>query len=131
MNAKILIAEDSAYIRTILKEVLLRSGYDVVGEAENGREAVALYSRLNPDVIAMDITMPDMDGIEALKAIKDEHADARIVMIGAMGQQDEVIEALRSGAADFFIKPFQAERVAEAIERALNNTMEVRTTNGR
>ncbi len=119
MKAKILIAEDSAYMRMILKELLLRNGYEVVGEAENGREAIALYNKLKPDIVTMDITMPDMDGIEALKAIKEAHPSARIVMVSAMGQQNLVIDAIRLGAADFFIKPLQSERVVEALERAL------------
>jgi two-component system chemotaxis response regulator CheY len=119
MKAKILIAEDSAYMRTILKDVLLRNGYDVVGEAENGKEAVALYGKLRPDIVTMDITMPEMDGIEALKAIKETYPSARIVMVSAMGQQNLVIEAIRLGAADFFIKPLQSERVVEALDRAM------------
>jgi two-component system chemotaxis response regulator CheY len=119
MRARVLIADDSAHMRTILKNALLRNGYDVVGEAEDGNEAVSLYEKLKPDVAAIDIKMPRMDGIEALKAIKSKHPDAKVVMISAMGQQKDVIEAMRSGASDFFIKPFIAEKVVEAIENAL------------
>jgi len=121
MRARVLIADDSAHMRTILKNALLRNGYDVVGEAEDGNEAVSLYDRLKPDVAAIDIKMPRMDGIEALKAIKSKHPDARVVMISAMGQQKDVIEAMRAGASDFFIKPFIAEKVVEAIENALSD----------
>lgn len=118
-KAKVLIAEDSAHMRTILKELLLRNGYEVVGEADNGMEAVRLYSELSPDVVTMDVTMPVMDGVEALRAIKSADPKAKVVMASAMGQQNKVIEALRAGADDFFIKPMQAERVVEALENAL------------
>jgi len=119
MRARVLIADDSAHMRTILKNALLRNGYDVVGEAEDGNEAVSLYDKLKPDVAAIDIKMPRMDGIEALKVIKSKHPDAKVVMISAMGQQKDVIEAMRVGASDFFIKPFIAEKVVEAMENAL------------
>ena len=119
MRARVLIADDSAHMRTILKNALLRNGYDVVGEAEDGNEAVSLYEKLKPDVAAIDIKMPRMDGIEALKVIKSKHPDAKVVMISAMGQQKDVIEAMRAGASDFFIKPFIAEKVVEAMENAL------------
>jgi len=119
MRARVLIADDSAHMRTILKNALLRNGYDVVGEAEDGNEAVSLYDKLKPDVAAIDIKMPRMDGIEALKVIKSKHPDAKVVMISAMGQQKDVIEAMRAGASDFFIKPFIAEKVVEAMENAL------------
>ena len=119
MRARVLIADDSAHMRTILKNALLRNGYDVVGEAEDGNEAVSLYDKLKPDVAAIDIKMPRMDGIEALKVIKSKHQDAKVVMISAMGQQKDVIEAMRAGASDFFIKPFIAEKVVEAMENAL------------
>lgn len=119
MKAKVLIAEDSAHMRMILKGMLTRGGYEVVGEAENGQEAVHMYNELKPDVVTLDISMPEMNGIAALKAIKAEHPNAKIVMVSAMNQQNQVIEAIRAGASDFFIKPMQSERVMEAIERAL------------
>ena len=120
MKAKILIADDSAYMRSILKDLLLRNGYDVIGEAENGKEVLGLYRKLKPDVVAMDIMMPEMSGIQALKEIKENYPEARVVM-SAMGQQHLVVEAIRAGAADFFIKPVQAERVVEAIDKALQH----------
>lgn len=119
MKATVLIAEDSTHMRMILKDILIRDGYDVVGEAENGEEAVRMYNELHPDVVTLDIAMPEMDGIAALKAIKNEHPHAKVVMVSAMNQQNQVIEVIRAGASDFFIKPLQSERVAEAIERAL------------
>ncbi len=121
MKAKILIADDSAYMRSILKDLLLRNGYDVIGEAENGKEVLGLYRKLKPDVVAMDIMMPEMSGIQALKEIKENYPEARVVMTAAMGQQHLVVEAIRAGAADFFIKPVQAERVVEAIDKALQH----------
>lgn len=119
MKAKILIAEDSAYMRYILKDLLLRNGYDVIGEAENGKEVLDLYRKLKPDVAVIDIIMPEMSGIQALKEIKENYPEARVVMSAAMGQQHLVVEAIRAGAADFFVKPVQAERVVEAIDKAL------------
>lgn len=119
MKAKILIADDSAYMRSILKDLLLRNGYDVAGEAENGKEVLALYEKLKPDVVAMDIMMPEMSGIQALKEIKEKYPEAKVVMAAAMGQQNLVVEAVRAGASEFFIKPVQAERVVEAIEKTL------------
>ena len=121
MKAKILIADDSAYMRSILKDLLLRNGYDVIGEAENGREVIELYGKLKPDVIAMDIMMPEMSGTQALKELKERYPEARVVMSAAMGQQNLVVEAIRAGAAEFFIKPVQAERVVEAIDKALQH----------
>ena len=119
MKAKILIAEDSAYMRSILKDLLLRNGYDVIGEAENGKEVLGLYGKLKPDVVVMDIMMPEMSGTQALKELKERYPEARVVMSASMGQQNLVVEAIRSGAAEFFIKPVQAERVVEAIDKAL------------
>jgi two-component system chemotaxis response regulator CheY len=119
LKAKILIADDSAYMRSILKDLLLRNGYDVIGEAENGREVIELYGKLKPDVIAMDIMMPEMSGTQALKELKERYPEARVVMSASMGQQNLVVEAIRAGAAEFFIKPVQAERVVEAIDKAL------------
>ena len=119
MKAKILIADDSAYMRSILKDLLLRNGYDVIGEAKNGREVIELYGKLKPDVIAMDIMMPEMSGTQALKELKERYPEARVVMSASMGQQNLVVEAIRAGAAEFFIKPVQAERVVEAIDKAL------------
>ena len=125
MKAKILIADDSAYTRSILKDMLLRNGFDVVGEAENGKEALILYEKLKPDVVTMDIMMPEMSGIQALKEIKERYPEAKVVMGAAMGQQNLVVDAMRAGAAEFFIKPIQAEKVVEAVEKVLNQRQTV------
>jgi len=120
LKAKILIADDSAYARSILKDLLLRNGYDVVGEAENGKEALVMYEKLKPDLVTLDIMMPEMSGIQALKEIKEQYPEAVVVMGAAMGQQNLVVDAMRSGAAEFYIKPVQAEKVVEAVEIALH-----------
>ena len=121
MKAKILIADDSASMRSILKDLLLRNGFDVAGEAENGKEVLELYEKIKPDVVTLDIMMPEMSGIQALKEIKKRYPESRIIMSASMGQQNLVVEAIRAGAADFFIKPVQAEKVVEAIEKALRH----------
>ena len=119
MAKSIMVVEDAAFMRMMLKDILTKNGYNVVGEAGNGSEAVARYSELKPDLVTMDITMPEMDGIEALKAIKASDANAKIVMCSAMGQQAMVLEAIKSGAKDFIVKPFQADRVCEALQKVL------------
>ena len=119
MGKRILIAEDAAFMRMQIRGVLTKNGYEVVGEAVNGREAVEQYRELKPDLVMMDITMPEMDGIEALKRIMAEDPNARIVMCSAMGQQSMVMEAIRAGAKDFVIKPFQPNRVMEIVQKAL------------
>lgn len=117
--ARVLIVDDAAFMRMMIKDILEKNGYEIVGEASNGLKAVELYKAENPDVVTMDITMPDMDGIEAVKAIKGFDPAAKIIMCSAMGQQTMVMDAIRSGARDFIVKPFQAERVLEAIRKAL------------
>ncbi|RKQ84202.1 response regulator [Brockia lithotrophica] len=119
MSKRILIVDDAAFMRMMLKDILKRGGYEVVGEAANGVEAVALYRELRPDLVTMDITMPEMDGIAALKQIRTLDPEAKVIMVSAMGQQAMVIEAIQSGARDFIVKPFQAERVLEAVRKVL------------
>ncbi len=116
---KILITDDAAFMRMMLKDILTQGGYEIVGEAANGVEACDLYKQLKPDLVTMDITMPQMDGITALKEIMKEDPDAKVVMCSAMGQQAMVIEAIQSGAKDFIVKPFQAQRVLEAVKKLL------------
>lgn len=118
MGKRVLIVDDAAFMRMMIKDILHKNGYEVVGEAENGRRAVELYQELRPDVVTMDITMPEMDGIAAVKEIKALDPGARIVMCSAMGQQMMVMEAIQSGARDFVVKPFQQERVLQALEKA-------------
>ena len=115
----VLIADDAAFMRMMIKNILTDAGYEIVGEAENGAVAVAKYRELKPDLITMDITMPEMDGLTALKEIRGEDPTARVVMCSAMGQQSMVIESIQAGARDFIVKPFQPERVLEAIQKAL------------
>ena len=105
MGTKVLIVDDAAFMRMMLRDILAKNGFDVVGEADNGKVAVQMYNELKPDVVTMDITMPEMDGIAAVKEIKAADPGAKIVMVSAMGQQAMVIEAIRSGAADFIVKP--------------------------
>lgn len=119
MAKRVLIVDDAAFMRMMIKDILHKNGYEVVGEAENGKKAVALYQELRPDVVTMDITMPEMDGIEAVRAIKKIDPDSRIIMCSAMGQQLMVMEAIEAGARDFVVKPFQQERVLQALEKAL------------
>lgn len=117
--AKIMICDDAAFMRMMIKDILTKNGYEVVAEAENGAIAVEKYPETNPDLVLMDITMPDMDGIQALKKIKEINPDANVIMCSAMGQQAMVIEAIQSGAKDFIVKPFQADRVVEAVKKVV------------
>ena len=117
--AKIMIVDDAAFMRMMIKDILTKNGYNVVGEAENGAKAMEKYNELKPDLVLMDITMPEVDGIQALKNIKAADANAKIIMCSAMGQQAMVIEAIQSGAKDFIVKPFQADRVLEAVKKVI------------
>lgn len=117
--ARVLIVDDAAFMRMMLKDILTKNGYDVIGEAPNGVKAVEIYKAEKPDVVTMDITMPEMDGIQAVKEIKAFDPSAKIIMCSAMGQQAMVMEAIKSGAKDFIVKPFQPERVLEALKKVL------------
>ena len=119
MQRTVLICDDAIFMRTVLGDILREAGFDVVGEAETGREAVEKYRELHPDLVTMDIVMPDMGGIEAVREIIKEDPQARIVMCSAMGQQSLVVEAIQAGARDFIVKPFQPSRVLEAVQRVL------------
>lgn len=119
MAKRILITDDALFMRVTLKNILTQNGYEVVGEAQNGAEAVSLYSELKPDLVTMDITMPEMDGLQALKAIRAADPNAVVVMCTAMGQKNMVVEAIQSGAKDFIVKPFQPDRVLEAVNKLL------------
>ncbi|MBL4932895.1 MULTISPECIES: response regulator [Clostridium] len=117
--SRVLIVDDAAFMRMMIKDILEKNGFEVVGEANNGIKAVELYKKEKPDVVTMDITMPDMDGIEAVKQIKEFDPSARVIMCSAMGQQSMVMDAIRAGAKDFIVKPFQADRVLEAIKKTI------------
>ncbi len=119
MAKNILVCDDAAFMRMMIKDILTKNGYTVVGEAENGLKAVEKYAELKPDLVLMDITMPEMDGIQALKKIKEGDASASVIMCSAMGQQAMVIESIQSGAKDFIVKPFQADRVIEAVKKVV------------
>lgn len=119
MGKRILIVDDAAFMRMMIKDILTKNGYEVVGEAENGVVGVKLYKELMPDLVTMDITMPEMDGITAVKAIKKIDPGANIIMCSAMGQQMMVMEAIQAGARDFIVKPFQQERVIQAVKKAI------------
>ncbi|HEY8422717.1 MAG TPA: response regulator [Thermoclostridium sp.] len=117
--ANILIVDDAAFMRMMIKDILAKNGYTVVGEAENGLRAVEKFKELRPDLVIMDITMPEMDGIQAVKQIRAISSDAKIIMCSAMGQQAMVIESIQAGARDFIVKPFQADRVLEAVKKVV------------
>lgn len=119
MSKKVLIVDDAAFMRMMIKDILSKNGYEIVGEAENGLKAVEKHKELNPDLVIMDITMPEMDGILAVKEIRKTVPDAKIIMCSAMGQQAMVIDAIQAGAKDFIVKPFQAERVIEAVKKVI------------
>ncbi|WP_129596951.1 response regulator [Anaerophilus nitritogenes] len=119
MSKGILVVDDAAFMRMMVKDVLIKYGFDVVGEAENGAKAIEKYKELDPELVIMDITMPEVDGIQAVKEIKKINPGSKIIMCSAMGQQAMVIEAIQAGAADFIVKPFQADRVVEAVKKVL------------
>jgi two-component system chemotaxis response regulator CheY len=113
--AKILLVDDAAFMRKVIKDALSKAGYSDLHEAVDGADAVEKYNSLKPDLVLMDITMPNMDGLEALKAIRAADGNANVVMCSAMGQETMVIDAIRSGAKDFIVKPFKAERVLKTV----------------
>jgi two-component system chemotaxis response regulator CheY len=117
--ARIMITDDAAFMRMMIRNILTEAGHEVVGEAENGVQAVVKYEELRPDICTMDITMPEKDGIDALKEILAADPSARVLMCSALGQQAKVIESIRAGAKDFIVKPFEQARVLAAIEKAL------------
>ena len=119
MAKNILICDDAAFMRMLIKNTLTKGDYTVAGEAENGVKAVEKYKELSPDLVLMDITMPEMDGIQALKEIKKLDGNAKVIMCSAMGQQAMVVESIQAGARDFIVKPFQEDRVIEAVKKAI------------
>ncbi|GAA0395503.1 response regulator [Paenibacillus motobuensis] len=119
MANRILIVDDAAFMRMMVRDILTKNGFEVVGEAQDGAQAIEKYKELHPDLVTMDITMPEMDGIAALKEIKKIDSNAKVIMCSAMGQQAMVIDAIQAGAKDFIVKPFQSDRVIEAINKTL------------
>jgi two-component system chemotaxis response regulator CheY len=114
-----LICDDAVFMRTMISDILEESGYEIVGQAETGVQAIERYKTLRPDLVTMDIVMPDMGGIDAVREITNFDANAKILMCSAMGQQALVVEAIQAGAKDFVVKPFQPSRVLEAVQRVL------------
>ncbi|MGM8213212.1 response regulator [Virgibacillus sp. W0430] len=117
--AKILVTDDAAFMRMQLKDILTKLGHEVVAEAANGIEAIDKFKETTPDLITMDITMPEMNGVEAVKEIKKLNTDVKIIMCSAMGQQGMVVDAIQAGAMDFIVKPFTEDRIKEALDKAL------------
>lgn len=119
MAQTVLICDDAIFMRTMIGDILTQAGFQIVGEAETGVQAVAKYRELKPDLVTMDIVMPDMGGIDAVREIVKDDPGAKVLMCSAMGQQALVIEAIQAGARDFVVKPFQPSRVLEAVQRVL------------
>jgi two-component system chemotaxis response regulator CheY len=118
-NRTVLICDDALFMRTMVKDILQQAGFEIVGEAETGTQAVEKYKSLKPALVTMDIVMPEMGGIDAVREITRDDPSARILMCSAMGQQALVVEAIQAGAKDFVLKPFQPSRVLEAVNRVL------------
>lgn len=119
MSKRVLIVDDAIFMRMKLKDILEKNGFEVVAEAQNGVEAVEKFKSERPDLVTMDITMPEMDGVAALKSIKQIDSNAKVVMCSAMGQQTMVMEAIQSGAVDFIVKPFESDRVIQSLNKAI------------
>ncbi len=119
--AKILCVDDAAFMRKVIKDTLSKNGYTDIYEAVDGADAVEKYSEIQPDLVIMDITMPNMDGLEALKAIRAKNGNANVVMCSAMGQEAMVIDAIQSGAKDFIVKPFKPDRIMKTVTTILGS----------
>lgn len=119
MSKGILIVDDASFVRTMIKNILTKNGFDVVDEAENGAEAIEKYKKIRPGLIIMDIIMPEIDGIQATREIKKLNPDAKIIMCSAVGQRGMMDEAIQAGAEDFIVKPFEAARLIEAVKKML------------
>ena len=119
MKARVLIADDASFMRQMIREIIEPEGYEVVGEATNGVEAIERYNDLNPDIVTMDIVMPKQSGLDAVKGILKQAPDAKVVMCSALGQESLVMEALQAGARDFIVKPFKADNVLATLAKTL------------
>ena len=120
MSNTVLVCDDAIFMRTMITDILSQAGYEIVGEAETGVQAVEKFKELQPDLVTMDIVMPDMGGIDAVREIVKIDPNAKILMCSAMGQQALVVEAIQAGAKDFVVKPFKPSRVLEAVQRVLS-----------
>ena len=121
MSKTVLVVDDAAFMRMMIRDILSKEGY-VIHEAVNGRDAIEKYAEVHPDLVTMDITMPEMGGIDALREIRDADPAARVLMVSAMGQQRMIVEALEAGAMDFLVKPFQPTKVLETVKKCLQST---------
>ncbi len=119
MTVRILIVDDALFMRTLLRDIFEKQGWEVVGEAENGQEAVEQYRRLKPDLVTMDIVMPEKNGLDALWEITSEYPEAAVVMCSALGQDNLVLQAVQYGARDFIVKPVDEDRLLEVVHRIL------------
>jgi len=119
MGKKILIVDDATFIRTLVKDILVPKGFEIAGEATNGNEAMAKYEELSPDLVTMDITMKEKDGLEAARDILLKHPDARIIMVTALGNEKMLVDSIKLGVKDFIVKPFKPERILSAVKKAL------------
>ncbi len=124
MAARILIVDDARFMRYMLKKVLTETGFEIAGEAGNGAEAIDLYKELKPDLVTLDVVMPEVNGLEALKSIRELDPEAKVVMVSAIDQRESLLEAIRAGASDYVVKPFDGQRVAAAVHRALGTLPE-------
>ena len=122
MSSTILVVDDAAFMRMMIRDILSKEGY-IIQEAVNGRDAVDKYAEIRPDLVTLDITMPEMNGLDALRAIKASDKDARVLMVSAMGQQKMIVEALEAGAMDFLVKPFQPTKVLETVKKCLQSVL--------
>ena len=122
MAVNVLIVDDLAFIKIVLRDIIEKSGFRVVGEASNGEQAITMYQDTRPDVVLMDITMPGMDGLTALSKIREIDPEARVIICSALGQQRLIVQAIQLGAKDFIVKPFQPQRVVSALKKALDIT---------
>lgn len=115
--SKVLIVDDALFARRILKETLEKNGHEVIGQASNGLEAIEMYKQLKPDLVTMDLTMPDMDGINSIKHIKRFDSNAKIIMCSALGQEAKIIQSIKAGATDFIVKPFNEEKLIDSVNK--------------
>ncbi len=120
MSEKVLVVDDAAFMRMLLKDMITKAGYEIAGEAASGKEAIEKYRDLNPDVVTMDTMMPEMNGVEATKEIMRLNPNAKVIICSAMGQQVMVMEAMQAGARDFMVKPFRQDKVMETLSKVMN-----------
>ena len=116
---RVLVVDDAAFMRHLIKKILTDMGYEVAGEACDGEEACEKYKAIRPDLVTMDLVMPKMGGLDALKAIREEDPNAKVIVISAIDQREPLMDALKLGAADYVVKPFEQDRVKEAIHRVI------------